>query len=483
MIFFKLFPAIILRLSLLALIGFSIFLLAAIPELPEANQKNTAKSCAENYPAKGDWGAAFFDLINGGTCWSCPKGYNRPPTIFPVNSDKACTGFEKADKVGKYGCKNKYGDRAFRDAIQGGTCWTCPKGYIRTAEPVTHAKACAKDLIFGPWSRADKKGSDKCDEGFGDPIDGGTCWKCPKNTNRTVFRVDESKACEGTSKAQYRGPDAELIALSVAAKANIRKITQDFSDKAKPVMTKINEIYTKVNGPLKQLFTGNQFSENIKKGNYNAVWGQIKSEIEPLVNELSTLVKAQEGNLRRFTVMSISIAGSATVGVGFSVEEGLLIDFANGVKLKGFYSYGVVGAPSLGLSNAVTVGLWKNDIDCGAGFGINVGFSVLTPIGLSMGASGGIAIDADAACKKEWANFLNLDTIEGISISITAGVGVGSPVEIGVNFSAQMVYEVVNGKLRDACSDCGSQGQRACSLVERFPSCNIGLTEQCGECQ
>lgn len=471
------------RLSMLCLIGVSIFLLAAIPEFPKNIKENLVKSCAENYPVKDDWGAAFFDLINGGTCWSCPKGYQRPVTIFPVNSDKACVGYEAATKVGKYGCKNKYGDRAFFDLIDNGSCWTCPKGYFRTAESVKHPRACTKDLIVGPWDKATKRGDDKCDEGFGDPIQGGTCWKCPKNTKRTVFPVNESKACEGTSKAQYRGPDSQLIELSAVAKANIKKITQDFSDKAKPIMSKLNEIYEKVNGPLKKAFTGNQFSENIKNGRYNVIWGEVKSEIEPLLNQLSELSKKQQGNLRKFTVMSISVAGSASAGIGFSVEQGLLIDFADGVKLKGLYSYGIVGAPSIGLSNSVTVGLWKNDIDCGAGFGINVGFSVPTPVGLSVGASGGIAIDSDAACKQEWASYLNLDAIEGISISLTLGIGVGSPVEVGVNFSSQMIYQVDNGNLKASCSACGGSGQRACSLVERFPSCNIGLTEQCGNCQ
>ena len=123
---------ILFRMVVLSILGLSIFLLAAVPDLPQNKSETTFKSCAENYPVKEGWGAAFFDLTDGGTCWSCPNGYERPATVYPVSSDKACVDYKAATKVGKYGCKNKYGSSAFFDAIQGGTCWTCPSGYIRT---------------------------------------------------------------------------------------------------------------------------------------------------------------------------------------------------------------------------------------------------------------------------------------------------------------------------------------------------------------
>lgn len=470
------------RIILLLVVGISFFMLSATPELPKENEDTTFKTCAQNYPAKGKWGAAFFDLIDGGTCCSCPKGYKRPATVYPASSNKACVAYRKATKVGRYGCKNKYGGSAFFDATQGGTCWTCPSGYKRTAEPVTHAKACAKDFIFGPWSRATKKGSSKCDKGIADPIEGGTCWQCPRGGKRTVYAVNSSQACELNSKAMKRGPDTQLMDLSSAAKAKVKKVTQDLSNKTKDIMKQVKAIHEKVNGPLKQVFKSSSFANNIKNGNYGAVWNQVKGELQPLVNKISILGNQQLANLKKFKALSISVSGSASAGIGMGTEQGLLIDFTNGIKLKGFYNYSLTGKASVGIGNAVTVGLWKNTIDCGTGFGISVGFSVPTPAGVSVGVTGSIAIDVNRACRKEWVSYLNLDAIEGISISGTVGVGVGA--DIGVGFVAQMLYEVSGGRLRKACrTSCGARGQRPCSVVERFPSCNVGLIEKCGKCQ
>ena len=348
---------------------------------------------------------------------------------------------------------------------------------------MTDSKACAKDLIFGPWRRATKKGSDKCDSGFVDPIEGGTCWTCPSGGNRTVYPVNQGKACEYSSKAQKRGPDTQLLELSSAAEANLKKISQDFSDKTKDVMGKINEIYTKVNGPLKQIFTNSSFANNIKNGNYDAIWNQIKSELEPLVNDIKSLEKLpQYQNLRKFTVMSISVSGSASAGVGVGVEQGLLIYFENVIKLKGYYIYGVVGGLTVGVSNSVSVGIWKNTIDCGAGYGVNLGFSVPTPAGVGVGGGGGIWFDGNKVCNKDWASFLTLDAIEGLTLNVTVGVG-PLPVDVNVAFVSQMIYEVSGGRLKSFCEPCGGKGQPACSLTERFPSCDIGLIEKCGICQ
>lgn len=83
---------------------------------------------------------SFFDLIDGGTCWTCPKGYKR--TVFAVNSAQACersgrTDFVAATDRGKgtgiLGTDCPRG--AFFDP--NGRCYTCPSGYKRTVYSVT----------------------------------------------------------------------------------------------------------------------------------------------------------------------------------------------------------------------------------------------------------------------------------------------------------------------------------------------------------
>jgi hypothetical protein len=141
-----------------------------------------------------------FDLIDGGTCWTCPDGYNR--TVFAVNSSNACerpasSKFVAANDRGK-------GTGIFGTDCPGGAkwdpngrCYSCPSGYRRTVHPVTGGSACEK-VIPASTSGASKVGDCKCSSGsFFDLYDGGTCWTCPSGYSRTVlYPVYSEKACQ-----------------------------------------------------------------------------------------------------------------------------------------------------------------------------------------------------------------------------------------------------------------------------------------------
>ncbi len=73
---------------------------------------------------------------------------------------------------------------------------------------------------FAPAKYIEKPVTKRCKSGFFDPKDGGECWSCPKNTNRTVFAVWSDKACQkhgsvigGWAKATYKGK-AEALGCS-----------------------------------------------------------------------------------------------------------------------------------------------------------------------------------------------------------------------------------------------------------------------------
>lgn len=142
----------------------------------------------------------FFDMIDGGTCWSCPSGYAR--TIFAVNGDRACekassTDFrgviEHAKGTGIFGTDCPSGQ--FWD-IADGKCHSCPAGYnMQVLEPVHSGKKCAKG-IPGSYARAAKHGP-PCGEGrLWDPRNGGECWSCPNDFVRTIAPVTSEWACE-----------------------------------------------------------------------------------------------------------------------------------------------------------------------------------------------------------------------------------------------------------------------------------------------
>lgn len=91
-------------------------------------------ACGEN--------GGFWDPRNGGECWSCPTGYER--TGETVTSGRACgeipMDFKPASVV-LAACKG-FGQNAFFDFIDNGSCWKCPPGYRRTLDSVKSANAC-----------------------------------------------------------------------------------------------------------------------------------------------------------------------------------------------------------------------------------------------------------------------------------------------------------------------------------------------------
>src|SRR4029079_15752093 len=105
----------------------------------------------ETAPSNDCASGSFFDPENGGECWSCPSGFIR--NASPVTAKDACwkavsEDLKSATNVGSTGCPGG----SFSDPRNGGECGSCPSGYMRTLVPVTDGKACAKDLIVGPWS-------------------------------------------------------------------------------------------------------------------------------------------------------------------------------------------------------------------------------------------------------------------------------------------------------------------------------------------
>ena len=142
----------------------------------------------------------FFDLIGGGTCWTCPAGYAR--TVFAVNTGQACekassTDFRRANEHDK-------GTGWFGTDCPGGQFWdaddwrchSCPSGYsMQIFEHVHSDRKCAKG-IPGEFKAATKIGP-PCGEGkLWDPRNGGECWSCPAGFNRTIAPVNTGYACE-----------------------------------------------------------------------------------------------------------------------------------------------------------------------------------------------------------------------------------------------------------------------------------------------
>lgn len=150
---------------------------------------------------------SFLDKRNGGECWSCPKGYGR--TAASVDKWNAC-GMVLKKAVSATFEGRACPQEAFTDPRNGGECWSCPEGFNRTANAVTGKNACVKTIDFLP---AEKITALTCPAGqIFDFIDGGTCWSCPDTYLRTSFSVKSTKACKAT-EMKWISPNRDLPGL------------------------------------------------------------------------------------------------------------------------------------------------------------------------------------------------------------------------------------------------------------------------------
>ncbi len=180
---------------------------------------SVAPATYESQKPKGCPKGSFFDPINGGSCWSCPSGTVRQVT--PVNSGDACMRppGETTARAKRHGrgtgllgtdCpKGQFWD-------PNGSCWSCPRGYARTAAAVTAKNACTK--WRGPsFARATLEKRLACPDGsFFDPSRGGSCWSCPKGYVRTLAGVSESNACAAGNLVAGVSPVLGLCADGLA---------------------------------------------------------------------------------------------------------------------------------------------------------------------------------------------------------------------------------------------------------------------------
>jgi len=200
----------------------AVALLAPSPAAAQASFTPASKVGSTQCPS-----GAFFDLIDGGTCWKCPGGMRR--TVFPVNGGDACE--KPASEIRKPATNHGRGRGMLKtDCGRGqfwdpnGNCYSCPSGTRRTAAPVTAGNACV-GTSPAKRARAQKVSSVKCQGGsFFDPIDGGSCWRCPAGTTRTVHSVKSNRACEKGA------PIADMKNAAKVLERNMREVNQAAKD-------------------------------------------------------------------------------------------------------------------------------------------------------------------------------------------------------------------------------------------------------------
>ncbi|MDF1749250.1 MAG: hypothetical protein P1V34_10295 [Alphaproteobacteria bacterium] len=153
------------------------------PEYKRATKVGKQKSCPSG---------SFFDGRNGGECWSCPAGFGR--TMSSVDSWDAC------GKIFETARSAEFIDRVCAEGTfpdPNGNCYTCPTGFRRTIAAVTANNACFRNERL---QAAEHTASLTCPAGeLFDFVDGGTCWECPTGSVRSLYDVKSNKSCEYTN--------------------------------------------------------------------------------------------------------------------------------------------------------------------------------------------------------------------------------------------------------------------------------------------
>lgn len=156
--------------------------------------KKAPKYRKNSHIGQGCPGGKFWDVKGGngllGACYSCPSGYKRSASA--VDSSKACSRriSAKLYKAKKHGVlKNPKPAGAFLDPRNKGEYWSCPKAYGRTVVyPVNHSsKACKKSIPGKSYAaKVKSRGTFGCKAGaFQNGLEN-ACYTCPKGYSRSA---------------------------------------------------------------------------------------------------------------------------------------------------------------------------------------------------------------------------------------------------------------------------------------------------------
>lgn len=182
-------------------------------ETPVAKQNRTA---IYDYTTKGlrPCKSGTFANVGSNRCHRCPKGYKHD-ALKKVDTSGVCFKPATVDRIRATKVKTikLTCDTGFYDPIDGGSCWSCPAGFERQVTSVKSDSACIKvsapraepaKLIsnLGPDPRRVARGASDLGCGqygpnaFFDPINLGSCWSCASSHPvRSLYAVDSGKAC------------------------------------------------------------------------------------------------------------------------------------------------------------------------------------------------------------------------------------------------------------------------------------------------
>jgi hypothetical protein len=261
------------------------------------------------------WNAGqFHDIWDGGACWSCPAGFGR--TAAHVNAENACARTApEQQKTAQLDRKAQCGAGEFFDlkipgqqnAARGGGCWTCPPTTTRTIAAVDSSEACEKPAQL-TYQKATMLKSINCGaDALFDPINGGTCWKCPTGTKRYIYKpINGAQACESPGidwqSATYKQPGlfglqgAEEVALALVKDGIVINQMADAvaAEKQKPAAEVRRAIW-------QEIATDPRSSDALRVAVLSRLAAASKNPAQATSDEVR-LIKGTQDEIRKFRV-------------------------------------------------------------------------------------------------------------------------------------------------------------------------------------
>ncbi len=215
-------------------------------------------------------------------------------------------------------------------------------------------------------------------------------------------------------------------------------------------------------------FSNGEYFHYLQQGDIQTIIKTLASDSSQTFVEEARKIIQSAGSLR-FESFSIGLTRVAALGIGGAVEDGLVFGM-NTNQGNRYMAYSLSAGLSSGVQYGLVVGfhLSQPTAICGESKGIS--FSVDIPTSpLSAGISAGFGPLAQAQILADYNNFQSISA--GIALGVDLPV-IDTVVPANLDFSTSLT--LVPGSTECAC---GGLGQRPCSLIEKFPSCNDGLVE------
>ncbi len=169
---------------------------------------------------------SFYDSFFGGSCWSC--GDWRRTTDAKIDTEEACDGkvYVKATRVRSQTFAWDCPTNTFWDIYNGGACYTCPSGYERSAEHIAGDWGCFRVATKSATFVKNLGCSEQTEWSLGKPkpfpdLGLNKCFACPTLdettgevliTQRSIMAADSAKAC----RVQFRWKPAQVKSLRIA---------------------------------------------------------------------------------------------------------------------------------------------------------------------------------------------------------------------------------------------------------------------------